>query len=101
MPGPWSPSPGWLIAAEQWEKDTALTAPVVGLVIGVMGGLIVKRRTGSAVSYWDPVEATLQEAVDDPLTREAQRAEVNVQRNRFTFGPLDEREDVIEAILRK
>jgi hypothetical protein len=42
---------GLLIVAEQWEKDTALSAVVVALVIGIVGGLIVERRTGRAASY--------------------------------------------------
>jgi hypothetical protein len=88
-----------LLVADKWEQDPALTAVVVGSVVGIAGGLGVERVTGSATSYWGTVESSLEDAVSDPSTLPAQRARFNGQRNRLSLGSSKQREDEVERIL--
>lgn len=89
-----------LIVSEHWENEPALTAVVVAITIGIVGGLCVERVTGSAASYWGTVEASLEQAVSEPSSRTSQRVRFNLQRPRLTSGPSKEREDAVEGILR-
>ena len=86
-----------LIVSEHWENDPALTAVVVAVTIGIVGGLCVERLTGSGASYWATVEASLEQAVNDPCSRTSQREQFNKQRPRLTSGPTNHREEAVEG----
>jgi hypothetical protein len=89
-----------LIVSDEWEYDTALTAVVIGSVVGIAGGLAVERLSSSATSYWELVETSLEDAVSDPACESAKRTRFNGQRNRLTFGSSKQREEEVDAILR-